>query len=172
MLSESSPGVLRGLRWILRGSAGVPLHFPRVFQWRAYACDPGGTVAKKEDPSPTTKNLEALAHRLYLREGHKTSEEKNPHSSPGAEMDDGVCGWKSGQESNAMQCQPPQSAMTECGETGGGGKRIGGGGSKTLFWVGVLSYGLFSPPLSLPPPFRSLRNDSKTSDNRTLAFKF
>ena len=41
-------------------------------------------------------------------------------------------------------------------QTGGGGKRIiGGGGSKTVFGKGF--YGMFSPPLSFPPPIVSLK---------------
>ena len=34
---------------------------------------------------------------------------------------------------------------------GGGGKRIIGGGSKTIFEEGF--HGMFSSPLSFPPPF-------------------
>ena len=49
-------------------------------------------------------------------------------------------------------------AMTGYGETGGGGRIIGEGGSKTVFEEGV--YGMFSPPLSFSPRF-----SHKTSEN-------
>ena len=46
---------------------------------------------------------------------------------------------------------PVSSKENNRAKTKGGGKRIIGGGSKTVFGKGF--YGMFSPPLSFPPPF-------------------
>ena len=46
---------------------------------------------------------------------------------------------------------PVASKENNRAKTNGGGKRIiGGGGPKTVFGEGF--YGMFSPPLSFPPP--------------------
>ena len=49
--------------------------------------------------------------------------------------------------------------MTGREQTGGGGTYHRWRGSKTVFGEGL--YGMFSPPLSLPPPFVFLMAESK-----------
>ena len=55
-------------------------------------------------------------------------------------------------ESGIAWSEPVSSKKNNRAKTnGGGGKRIIGGGSKTVFGKGF--HGMFSPPLSFPPPF-------------------